>query len=174
MSQPFVGQIIPVGFNFAPQGWFLCNGQLLQISEYTVLYNLLGTTYGGDGQSTFAVPNLCGCVAVGAGQGTGLQPYVEGQTGGSEQVTVTASQLGSHSHLVAAASPAGTTNTPSTAVVLATSAAKVAIYASGAPAVAMAPSSIGASGGSQPHENRQPFLAINYIIAWAGVYPSQN
>ena len=174
MSQPFVGQIIPVGFNFAPQGWFLCNGQLLPISEYEVLYNLLGTTYGGDGQSTFALPNLCGCVAVGMGQGAGLQSYVPGQTGGSEQVTVTASQLGGHTHLVAAASTAGTTNTPSTAVVPATSASVVPIYSSGTPAVAMASGSIGASGGSQPHENRQPFLAINYIIAWAGVYPSQN
>lgn len=175
MAQPFVGQIIAVGFNFAPDGWLLCNGQLLPISQYDVLFNLIGTTYGGDGQSTFAVPNLCGRVAVNQGQGPNLSSYVLGQAAGSESVTLNAGQIGGHSHALMASSLAGTTTTPGTTTALAQNAQPaVEMYDTVAPNTSLAATSITPAGGNQPHENRQPYLAINYIIAWAGVFPPHS
>src|SRR5271166_2207468 len=108
MSEPFVGQVIAVGFNFAPVGWALCQGQLLPISEYAALYQLLGTTYGGDGQNTFGLPDLRGRAALGMGQGSGLQSYNIGQLGGSESVTVTAGQFAAHTHALQGAAAATT------------------------------------------------------------------
>jgi microcystin-dependent protein len=175
MSQPFVGQIIAVGFNFAPDGWLPCNGQLLPISQYDVLFNLIGTTYGGDGQTNFALPNLNGRVAVNQGAGPGLSNYVIGQQGGSESVTLTAGQNGGHAHLLRASSQTGSTNVPGTTVALAQSGQTlVDMYGTGATNTTLSGASIGLAGGNQPHENRQPFLTINYIIAWAGIYPSQG
>jgi len=175
MAQPFVGQIIAVGFNFAPDGWLLCNGQLLPISQYDVLFNLIGTTYGGDGQSTFAVPNLCGRVALSQGQGPNLANYALGQTAGSESVTLSAGQTGGHSHALMAPALAGTTTTPGTTTALAQNAQPaVDMYGTAAPNTSLAVASITPAGGNQPHENRQPYLTVNYIIAWAGVYPPQG
>jgi microcystin-dependent protein len=175
MSQPFIGQIIAVGFNFAPVGWALCNGQLLPISEYSALFNLIGTTYGGNGQTTFALPNLQGQGVINQGQGSGLSAYVIGQQGGSEQISLTGSQVGSHSHALMASSQTGSTITPGTTVALAQNAQPaVNAYSTAAPNTSLAPSSIGLTGGGQPHENRQPFLTINYIIALFGIYPSQG
>jgi microcystin-dependent protein len=172
---PYVGQIVAVAFNFAPENWALCNGQLIPITEYSTLYNLIGTTYGGDGQTTFGLPDLRGRAPVHMGQGTGLSSYVIGQFGGQEAVTLTAAQNASHTHAVNASSQAGTTSTPSNAVSLATaSAAPLPVYAPpGTTVVSMAPAAIGSSGSGQPHDNRQPYLAINYIIALYGEYPSQ-
>jgi len=175
MAQPFVGQILAVGFNFAPVGWLLCNGQTLPIAQYQVLFQLIGTTYGGDGVNTFALPNLSGRVPVNQGQGPGLSPYVLGQIAGSDSVTLIANQVGAHSHSLWASAQAGSTATPGTTVALAQNAQPlVDIYSAAAPNTTMAGSSIGNAGGSQPHENRQPLLAINYIIAFEGIFPSQN
>jgi microcystin-dependent protein len=172
MSQPFVGQIIAVGFNFAPVGWALCNGATLSISEYDVLYNLIGTTYGGNGTTTFNLPNLCGRGAVGMGQGSGLSNYVLGQSGGSENVTLTSAQIGPHTHALMGATSVGA-STPTTTAVLGTPAAEN-IYGTSGATTMLAGSSIGpAPGGGQPHENRQPFQTVNYIIALYGIYPSQ-
>jgi microcystin-dependent protein len=174
MAQPYLGQIMAVGFNFAPVGWFLCNGQTLPIAQYAALYNLLGTTYGGDGVNTFGLPNLCGRVAVNQGQGPGLSSYVLGQTAGTENVTLTANQVGAHAHPLMASQQSGSTATPGPTVALAQNAQTlVEMYGTVAPNTTLAPASIGNAGSSQPHENRQPCLTINYIIAWEGVYPSQ-
>jgi microcystin-dependent protein len=174
MAQPYVGQILAVGFNFAPVGWLLCNGQTLPIAQYDVLFNLIGTTYGGDGVTTFALPNLCGRVAVNQGQGLGLSPYVLGQIAGSEGVTLTSTQVGAHPHTMLASSQAGSTATPATTTALAQNAQPLMdIYATSAPNTTMG-NAIGVAGNSQPHENRQPYLTINYIIAFEGIFPSQN
>ena len=175
MAQPFVGQVIAVGFNFAPVGWLLCNGQLLPISQYDVLFDLVGTTYGGDGVTTFAVPNLNGRAPVGMGQGSGLSNYILGQTAGTENVTLVANQVGSHGHALMTSSQAVTSSVPGPTVALGVSTFTAAgIYLQAAPNTTLGSSSIGSTGGSLPHENRQPYLTINYIIAAYGIYPSQN
>lgn len=174
MSDPFVGQIIAVGFNFAPVGWALCQGQLLPISENPTLFNLIGTTFGGDGQSTFALPDLRGRAALGMGQGTGLGSYVLGQLGGVESAALTSATIGSHTHGLSAAATA-TTSTPSSSVVLGTPAATTPLYAtSGANATLTAGAVSATTGGGLPHENRQPSQTINYIISLFGIYPSQS
>jgi microcystin-dependent protein len=174
MSEPFIGQVIAVGFNFAPVGWALCQGQLLPIDQNPALFSLLGTTYGGDGQSTFGLPDLRGRAALGMGQGPGLQPYPLGQPGGVESVTLTANQFASHTHALQAAATA-TTPTPGSGVVLGTPAAATPIYATAGTAAQLVGSTVSpAPGGNVAHENRQPSLAINYIIALFGIFPSQN
>ncbi len=175
MSQPFVGQIIAGGFNFAPVGWLPCDGRVLAISECDVLFHLLGTTYGGDGQTNFALPNLCGRVAVNQGAGAGLSPYALGQMGGAEAVVLAAAQNGAHTHALKASSQTGATNVPGPQVALAQSGQPlVDVYGTSQPNTTLAGTSVGPAGGGQPHENRQPFLTLNYIIAWAGIFPSQN
>jgi len=183
MSEPYIGQILAVGFNFAPQGWHICDGTLLPISDYEPLFNLIGTTYGGNGQTNFALPDLRGRTGIHMGTGPGLPTYVIGQVGGTESVTVNGSQTPGHTHTLLASSNTASTNTPSGSVALAS-----VVGPSGAPtayttpivaptpkAVSMVPASIGPYlGQSVPHENRQPFLAINYIIALFGIYPSQG
>jgi microcystin-dependent protein len=174
MAQPFVGQVIAVGFNFAPQGWFLCDGSLLSIAQFDVLFELIGTTYGGDGQTTFALPDLRGRGALGTGQGPGLSNYILGQSGGVESVALASNQFASHTHALQAAATA-TTPTPGSAVVLGTPAAGTTLYAPPPSTTTLAPSAVSPGGGSgQSHENRQPSSTINYIIAWAGIFPSQN
>lgn len=175
MAQPFVGQIIAVGFNFAPQGWLLCDGSVVPIAQYDALYNLIGTTYGGDGQSTFALPDLRGRAPLHQGQAQNRPPYLLGQPVGSEQVTLQSSQVGGHSHVLRASTEVGTTNTPSSSQVLAqNSATNVSMYGTVAPNTSLLATSISTSQGSNlPHENRQPYQVVNYIIAWAGIYPSQ-
>ena len=173
MSQPFVGQVIPVGFNFAPQGWHLCDGSLLSISEFSTLFNLLGTTYGGDGQSTFALPDLRGRAVVDNGQGSGLQSYIMGERGGAETVTIAPSQIPSHTHALSGAASASTP-TPGPTVTFGTTETTQPVYATAGAAVPLSPQTVAPStGAGQPHENRQPFTTVNYIIALYGIYPSQ-
>jgi microcystin-dependent protein len=174
MSQPFVGQIIAVGFNFAPAGWALCQGQLLPISEYEVLYQLIGTTFGGDGQQTFGLPDLRGRAALGMGQGPGLGQYILGQPGGVESVPLTSAQIGSHTHGLSAAATA-TTSTPSSSVVLGTPDATTPIYATSGTGATLTAGAVSTTpGGGLPHENRQPSLTISYIISLFGIFPSQS
>lgn len=177
MSNPFVGQIISVGFNFAPIGWAFCNGQLLAISNFNALFTLIGTTYGGDGQTTFALPNLCGRVPVNQGQGPGLSPYALGQNAGTETVTLTTNQIPQHNHTVNVTSSAGTTNVPSGSTYLSDTGPGTPVilsYTAFANAQALTPSTIAPTGGNLPHENQQPYLCINYIICLDGIFPSPN
>lgn len=165
----YLGQIILFAGNYAPANWAFCNGQLLPISQYSALYSVLGVTYGGDGQTTFALPNLSGRVAVGAGNGPGLSPYAVGDQMGQEQVTLNSNQMPTHSHTVNAnggeassTSPVGNLPAP----------AESAGYAPNANAT-MSQQMIAPSGGNQPHENRQPLLALNYLICVNGLYPAR-
>jgi len=177
--EPFVGQVILVGFNFAPYGWFLCQGQLISIANYTALYALIGTTYGGDGQQTFALPDLRGRVPTHQGQLTGGSSYIIGQPFGTEGVSLISNQVGSHNHQVKTSSKAATGITPGNTMALGVSksgtpGSNIFVYGTSAANTTLNPGSISSAGSSQPHENRQPYLAFNYIIAWAGVFPSQN
>jgi microcystin-dependent protein len=175
MAQPFVGQIISVGFSFAPVGWQMCDGTLLPISEYEALYSLLGTTYGGNGTSTFAVPDLRGRAPLCMGQGSGLPNYIQGQIAGSESVTLIANQVGAHSHSLLASTKNGSATNPASGLALGQNpVSTVPVYGPSSTNVALAGSSIGNSVGGVPHENRQPYLTINYIISLFGVYPSQS
>jgi len=175
MAEPFLGQVIAVGFNYAPVGWELCQGQILPIAQYQALYQLLGTTYGGDGQSTFGLPDLRGRLAISQGQGPRIaNNYVLGQLAGAESVVLSAAQNAAHAHPMMASSQTGTSTTPDNASALAAnSAPQVNMYDKVAPATSLAPGSITSSGTGGPHENRQPFMTINYIIATSGRYPSQ-
>jgi microcystin-dependent protein len=155
--------------NFAPVGWMFCNGQLLSISQNPTLFQLIGTTYGGDGTSTFGLPNLQSRLPVAVGPGFAL-----GQAGGAESATLTTSQIPAHSHQYLASTGNGTLRSPATNVEAAISGGSSAAYIAGTPNVAMAPDSIGSAGGSQPHDNMQPFLVISFIISMFGVFPSQS
>jgi microcystin-dependent protein len=172
MSQAFIGNIRLVGFNFAPVGWALCQGQSLAISSNSALFSLLGTTFGGDGQNTFNLPDLRGRVAVGQGQGPGLSTYAQGEAGGAETVVLNANQSPMHTHTMMAAADVTAPN-PGPTVVLGTPAAAVRIYGANSPAP-LASGSIGQFGSSGAHENRQPYLGLNYIIALTGIFPSRN
>lgn len=175
MGQPFVGQVLAVGFNFAPVGWLLCDGSTQSISEYEVLYTLIGTTYGGNGTTTFGLPDLRGRSPLNAGQKPGRSTYVMGQMSGSETVTLLSNQVGAHSHRLMASSLTGTTATPSGTTALAQSPQTlVNVYGAGPGNTTLAPSAIGRAGSSLPHENRQPFIAVNYIICFAGIFPPQS
>jgi microcystin-dependent protein len=153
--------------NFAPVGWALCQGQLVPISENPTLFQLIGTTYGGDGQNTFALPDLRSRVPVHVGPGFAL-----GQAAGAETVTLTTSQIPAHSHVPQAFSNAGNQNSPAGNVWANSSSASV--YSNAAPSVTMAASAIGSTGGSQPHDNMLPFLVVNFIISLFGIFPSQS
>jgi microcystin-dependent protein len=167
MSQPFVGEIRMFGGNFAPLGWALCQGQTLPISENDVLFNLIGTTYGGDGQSTFNLPNLQGRLPLHQGGS-----FVVGQAAGAETVTLSVQQLPSHSHSMAASLNNAANNTVTGNVVGQVGATQ--IYREVAAASPMANQACTFTGGSQPHDNMQPFLCINFIISLFGVFPSQT
>jgi len=172
MSQAFLGTIRLVGFNFAPVDWALCQGQLLPISQNSALFSLLGTYFGGDGVQNFALPDLRGRVATSQGQGPGLSNYTQGQPGGVETVTVSSAQVPTHTHTLMAAANVTAPN-PGPGLALGTPAAAVRMYGAGSP-TALAPSSIGSFGAGAPHENRDPYLGLNYIIALAGIFPSRN
>ncbi|MEO6700259.1 MAG: tail fiber protein [Jatrophihabitantaceae bacterium] len=164
MSDPYIGEIRMFGGNFAPNGWLFCQGQLLAISDYDTLFNLIGTTYGGDGQSTFALPNLASRVPIHQGAG-----YPLAATGGAESVTLTVNQLPVHNHPAMANSATGTATSPSSAV-WATS--TIPQYTNPAPNTTMR--ALSSSGGNQPHDNMPPYLAINFIISLFGIYPSPS
>lgn len=168
--EPFIGELRCFGFNFAPNGWALCQGQLLPISQNTALFSLLGTMYGGDGRVTFGLPDLRGRVSLGFGQGPGLSSYTQGEVGGQETVVLTAGQLPPHSHTVAASS-ASTTKSPAGAVPAVTPGGSS--YGTTTDLV-MSPSMIGGGGNSQPHENMEPYLVLNWCIALEGIYPSRG
>ena len=169
--EPFVGEIRYVAFNFAPQGWAQCNGQLLTISDNEALFSLLGTTYGGDGKTTFALPNMQGRVPIHQGNGAGLSDRIMGEIGGQETVALTTAQMPAHRHQIFASSGTASTKAPSGNVLANSSTA--AIYSSAAPDVKLANKTVGVAGQTQPHENMQPFLTVNCIIALQGVYPSR-
>jgi microcystin-dependent protein len=172
MAEPYMGQIIAIGFNFVPDGWALCDGSLLSIGKYEALFQVLGTTYGGDGSSTFALPDLRGRLVVSQ---TGQPDYPVGQAGGSESVALGATQIGAHKHKLMASSPPGTIDTPNSDKGLAQNAqAAVNMYVTGVtPDVGLSPAAIGGSGGAAPHENRQPYRVLNYIICLNGVFPAR-
>lgn len=168
--ESYVGQLLLVPYNFAPEGWALCNGQLLPISQYDVLFQLIGTTYGGDGINTFALPDLRGRNPVGMGQGPGRSNYVLGQTAGVETVTLTVAQMPTHSHVSGCSANTQSSTLPNAAVL----AAGPSAYTATAPNAQLAPSSISSTGGSIPHNNLQPYLTMNWIISLFGIYPSQS
>ena len=170
-QNPYLGEIRYVGFNFAPQGWALCDGQLLQISQNTALFSLLGTTFGGDGKTTFALPDMRGRVPVGMGQGAGLTNRNPGDQGGQESVALTVAQMPAHRHTLNASNAAASSNGPAGNVLAATS--STAIYTNQAPDVTLQAASVNIRGQSQPHENMQPFLGMTCIIATVGIYPSR-
>jgi microcystin-dependent protein len=165
MAQPYVGEIRMFAGNFAPAGWMFCEGQLLPISENETLFQLIGTTYGGDGQSTFALPDLQSRVPI--HQGTS---NILAQTGGTEEVTLTTAQIPSHTHAFLASSANGSQISPANEVLGALQGVK--IYRAGTATVTLDPSAVTPQGGNQPHSNLQPFLCINFIISLFGIFPS--
>ncbi len=172
VPDPFIGEIRMFAFSFAPQGWALCNGQLLPIAQNQALFSLLGTTYGGNGTTTFAVPDLRSRVPVHQGQGPGLSPYAEGQAGGTETVTLAAAQMPQHTHPVTASSSAAASDNPAGRM-LARSAGHIYHPEPGQHAV-MNANMLGGAGGSQPHGNIQPYLTVTFCIAVTGIFPAQT
>jgi microcystin-dependent protein len=166
MSNPYIGEIRMVGFNFAPVGWVLCNGQLLPISQNDALYNLIGTTYGGDGQSTFGLPNLQSRIPFHMGNS-----LILGQLSGTETVTLITNEIPAHFHTLAANSGNGTKASAAGEV---WAASTLGEFSTEANSHTMDPSAIAATGGGQPHDNVPPFLVINFIISLYGIYPSQG
>ncbi|WP_407571657.1 phage tail protein [Deinococcus altitudinis] len=166
MAEQFLGEIKAVGFGFPPKGWALCNGQLLPINQNQALFALLGTMYGGNGQTTFALPNLQGRVPMHGGQG-----LTQGQAGGEAAHALSASELPAHIHPLNATSGAATTVIPTNNLLAAPAAP---LYGSGGPAAVAAPTALGSAGGSQPHNNMPPYLTLNFIIALQGIFPSRN
>jgi microcystin-dependent protein len=173
MAQAFIGEIRIFAGNFAPAGWAFCNGQLVAIAENDTLFQLIGTTYGGDGQTTFALPDLRSRVPIHMGQGSGLQSYVIGQSGGVETVTLTQNQMPGHTHAAACNGTAGTGNGPGSNV-WANNPANAAYIAPASIDGLMNAQAIGLTGGNQAHDNMLPYLAISYIISLFGVFPSPN
>jgi microcystin-dependent protein len=173
MAEPFLGEIRMFGFNFAPAGWAMCNGQILPINQNTALFSLLGTFYGGDGISTFALPNLQSRVPINQGQGIGLSPYNIGQTGGAESVTLSTGQMPVHTHPVACNTGGGNQASPANGFPAVESTGTSLDYHS-ATNGSMSPTMIGAAGGGQSHTNLQPFLCVNFCIALQGIFPSRN
>ncbi len=169
MSAPYVGEIRMFGGNFAPAGWKTCDGELLPISEYDTLFNLIGTTYGGDGQNTFALPNLAARLPIHVGS-NGTSTYTLAENGGVTSVTVNTNQIPAHSHSFLASGNTAGNSSPSNNTVGAVGATQ--IYHNSNPTSAMAANLLSPAGGSQPHDNMQPYLAISYIISLFGVYPS--
>ncbi len=167
MAQPYIGEIRMFAGNFAPAGWMFCEGQLLPISENEALFNLIGTTYGGDGQSTFALPDLRGRIAIHFGNG-----FTLAETGGVETVTLTVNQIAAHSHALLASTDAGDQGNPGNNLTAQNTA--VQLYFEDAPNVNAGPQAITPVGGSQPHNNFQPYLCVDFIISLFGIFPSQT
>ncbi len=182
MSEPYLSMIEAFGFGFAPKGWAICAGQALPINQNQALFALLGTTYGGDGRITFNLPDLRGRLALGFGQGSGLSPYTLGAAGGEETHQLLASEVPAHSHTLNVTNngQSSGTNIPSGTVLMGsgytmeTNNPVENIYSSAAPTIAMSAGAVGPVGGGGAHENRMPFLTINYCIALQGIFPSSN
>jgi microcystin-dependent protein len=180
MSNPFVAEIRIFPFNFAPKGWAFCAGQLMPISQNTALFSLLGTTYGGDGKSTFALPNLQGCAPLGQGQGAGLTLRDLGETGGEQSLTLLQTEIPSHAHTVNADTGFATTADPTNSLYMRGNfddgnghTGGVQIYDNVAPTTPMGPFSIAPVGGGLPHDNMMPYLTFNFCIAMQGVFPAR-
>jgi microcystin-dependent protein len=169
MAEPFLGEIRIMSFNFAPKGWALSNGQLLPINQNQALFSLLGTTYGGNGTTTFALPNLQSRTPVHVGSG-----LVLGETGGEQGHTLSTAETPTHTHAVNATTATATTNSPGNTLLTAQSTAANLYASAGSNPVAMSPDMVGTVGGSQAHQNMQPFLTLNFCIALQGIFPSQN
>jgi microcystin-dependent protein len=169
MAQPYVGEIRMFAGNFAPAGWMFCEGQLLPISENETLFQLIGTTYGGDGESTFALPDLRGRIPIHQGNG-----FILAETGGAEEITLTINQIPAHSHPLLGTAQIGNNPNPFNLLTGATSTPNVDLYVEPpkTPVVNMAPTAIGPVGGSQPHTNFQPYLCVDFIISLFGIFPS--
>ncbi|MFL5806984.1 MAG: phage tail protein [Roseiflexaceae bacterium] len=172
MSAPFVAEIRIFGLNFAPTGWAFCNGQLMPISQNTALFSLLGTTYGGDGRTTFALPNLQGSVPMHPGQGPGLSPRDLGETGGSNSVTLITSEMPLHSHALQASIGVAAGRDPTDAAIARSRGANA--YGPATSLVTMNPQALAVAGGSQPHNNMQPYLTLTFCIALQGIFPSRS
>jgi len=170
MSSPFLGEITLFGFNFAPRGWALCSGQLLPINQNDALFSILGTTYGGNGTTSFALPDLRGRTPIHGGTGPGLSNYVLGQQGGTENVTLLSSQMPSHQHTASASSGAPAVASPAAA---AWASGGSSAYQASANTI-MSANAFANAGGNQAHNNQQPSLALNYCIALFGIFPSPN
>lgn len=166
MAQPYVGEIRMFAGNFAPQGWMLCEGQILPISENETLFNLIGTTYGGDGQSTFGLPDLRGRLSIHRGNG-----FIQGESGGTEEVTLTVNQIPAHNHPLLASTALANQEAPGASV---TGQSEVAIYGAQTPLGTMNPAAVSPAGGSQPHTNFQPYLCVSFIISMFGIFPSPS
>jgi microcystin-dependent protein len=167
VAQPYVGEIRMFAGNFAPAGWMFCEGQLLPISENETLFQLIGTTYGGDGESTFALPDLRGRLPIHQGNG-----FILAETGGAEEITLTVNQIPAHTHPLLGTNNVATGTAPAGGVLAATTSATVTAYGTDAPNINLHPSSIAPVGGSQPHTNFQPYLCVEYIISLFGIFPS--
>ena len=174
MADPFVAEIRIFPFNFAPKGWAFCNGQLIAISQNTALFSLLGTTYGGDGKSTFALPNLQGSAPMHPGQGPGLSLHDLGEMNGSETVTLLESEIPAHPHTLMAGADPANAQIPNSQVSLARSSGGSAYNPTGTGLVQMNSLALGLAGSGQPHNNMQPYLTVNFCIALQGVFPARG
>jgi microcystin-dependent protein len=175
MADPFVAEIRIFGFNFAPKGWAFCDGQILPLSQNTALFSLLGTTYGGDGKSTFALPNMQGNAPMHPGQGPALSLHDLGETGGSETVTLLQSEIPAHSHTMGAGSDVADNNNPANTIAAPPIGRGNNLYVTtNAPLVGMNPGALTPAGGAQPHNNLQPYLTLNFCIALQGVFPPRT
>jgi len=172
-EDPLIGEVRFVGFNFAPRGWAMCNGQLLQISQNTALFSILGTTYGGDGRTTFGLPDMRGRTPIHPGHGPGLSSYQLGQKSGSELTVLNSTQLPSHSHTVKGVSTSART-TDSTGNAMARTRSNLKVYDNSAPNIALNNATVGESGSASGMNNMQPYNTVNCIIALVGVFPSRN
>ncbi|HEY8907815.1 MAG TPA: tail fiber protein [Rhodoferax sp.] len=172
MADPFLAEIRMFGFNFAPNGWAACDGAVMPISQNTALFSLLGTNYGGDGRSTFQLPNLQSSLSIGVGQGPGLSPRVVGETGGAAAVTLQATEMPAHRHVLMAG-PSPITGQPLNANLAPTANGATAYRIPGVMA-AMAPDALQSAGGSQPHQNRQPYVGLMFCIALQGIFPPRS
>lgn len=167
MAQPYVGEIRMFAGNFAPAGWMFCEGQLLPISENETLFQLIGTTYGGDGESTFGLPDLRGRIPLHQGNG-----FILAETGGAEEITLTVQQIAAHAHPLLGSANLATTNSPQDNVLSTSTGATVFPYGTDQPPTNLNPASIGSTGGSQPHTNFQPYLCVDFIVSLFGIFPS--
>lgn len=175
MADPYFGEIRTVGFNFAPAGWAMCNGQIMPISQNTALFSILGTTYGGDGRSTFALPNLNAAFAIGQGQGAGLSERYLGEMGGVSSVTLNQLELPSHAHGASAVASVGTSGDPTNRVWAQPRYGRTAQKAyAPTPNTPMAPDALAVTGGGQPHENMPPYVGMYFVIALYGVFPPRD
>jgi len=174
MADPFVAEIRIVGFNFAPKGWAFCNGQIMPISQNTALFSLLGTTYGGDGKSNFALPNMQGCAPLQQGQGPGLSLRDLGESGGEANVTLLQTEIPSHSHFAMAAAGGGQASPTGNTWGGSLKGHEVAMYAPASNLTQMSPFALSITGGNLPHNNMPPYLVVNFIIALQGVFPARS